>query len=241
VAFTLAQLRTRAQYESDNVNAGFVSSAEWTTYINASYEELYGLLVQAWGSDYYVATPYTFDTDGTNNLFALPSDFFKLLGVDLQVQASNLWVTLKPFAMAERNRFGLINSPVPMAGQTIRLWYVPTITALSGDSDSTVAILNGWEEYIVIDAAMKALAKEESDVSVLALRKAAILKRIEMEAEQRDAGMPAHIVDAYAAISPAMMYRLNGSNIWLIGGNTPAYPYGGAYMGNDPPWGWGNY
>ncbi len=225
MALTLLQLRDRAKQESDNVNSSFVSDAEWTNYINGSYQELYGVIVQAYGNDYYVATPSTFVTDGINQLFALPSDFWKLLGMDLQVQASNLWVTLKPFSFQARNSYGLINSPIPMAGQTLRLWYVPTLTLLSGDSDATVSILNGWEEMIVIDSALKAMAKEESDVSVLAGRKAAMLERIQAEAENRDAGSPARIVDAYQTMSPAMMYRLEGSNVFLIGGNTPAYPY----------------
>lgn len=225
MAFTLLQLRDRAKQEADMVNSGFVSDAEWTNYINASYQELYGVVVQAYGNDYYVATPSTFVTDGINQLFALPSNFWKLLGADLRVQASQLWVTLKPFAFNDRNRFGLINSPVPMAGQTVRLWYVPTLTPLAADADLTVSLVNGQEEYIVIDAAMKALAKEESDVSVFAGRKAAMLERIQSEAENRDAGSPARIVDTFATISPAMQYRLEGNNVFLVGGNTPAYPY----------------
>lgn len=229
--FALSTLRTRAQQESDNVNSGFVSSTgsapiEWTALINASYQELYGLLVTTFGADYYVASPFSITTDGINDKFALPTDFFKLLGVDLQVQASSLWTTLKEFAFAERNRFGLVNSPVPMSGQTLRLWYAPVITPLNADADLTVDIVNGWEEYIIVDAAMKAISKEEGDVSVLMARKQALLARINGEAANRDAGSPAHIVDYYAAQPPAMRYRLHGSKLWLTGGNTPALPYG---------------
>lgn len=214
------------------VNSSFVSTAEWTNYINGSYQELYGLLVQAF-SDYYVATPFSFVTDGISNLFPLPTSpaMFKLLGVDLQVQASSLWLTLKPFTFQDRNRFGLVNSPVPMAGQTVRLWYVPVLTPLSNDADLTVDILNGWEEYIILDAAMKAMAKEESDVSVLMARKQAIIARLNAETENRDAGNPTAIVDYYASSSPAMRYHISGSNLWLQGGNTPAYPYGEGYGG----------
>lgn len=230
--FALSALRARAQQESDSVNSSFVSTAEWTNYINGSYTELYGLLVQAF-EDYYVASPYSFVTDGINQLFALPTNpaMFKLLGVDLQVQASSLWVTLKPFSFNDRNNFGLVNSPAPMAGQTVRLWYVPALTALSGDSDVTVDIQNGWEEFIVIDAAMKAMAKEESDVSVLMARKQSITERLNAEAQNRDAGSPSRIVDFYAAQSPAMRYHILGGNLQLIGGNAPAYPYAGEWGG----------
>jgi len=34
---TLLQLRDRCKQESDNVNSSFITDAEWTTYINASY------------------------------------------------------------------------------------------------------------------------------------------------------------------------------------------------------------
>lgn len=232
---TLAQLRLRAQEESDNVNSSFVGTSEWLSYINASYSELYGLLVQAYGNNYYVASPYSITTDGANYLYALPSDFFKLMGVELQVQSTNYWVTLRPFQFPERNNFAFYNSPIPASGQVVRLWYVPTLTALSADGDSTVTLLNGWEEYIVIDAAMKALAKEESDVSVLMARKQALIERINAEAENRDAGSPGRIGDVYGSRAQGMRYRLNGSNIWLYGGSTPGwYPAESAL----DLWGW---
>lgn len=221
--FALSALRARAQQEADMVNTEFVSPAEWANYINGSYTELYGAIVQAFGNDYYSASPYSFTTDGTNYLFALPTSpaVFKLLGVELQAQSSQ-WVTLRPFTLAQRNQFGF--SSIPMAGQVVRLWYVPALTALSADGDLTVDIANGWEEFIVIDAAMKALGKEESDTSVLNGRKQAILARIASEAENRDAGSPTRIVDVYSNAGPGMQYRLNGANLWLIGGSMPAWP-----------------
>lgn len=235
MATTLLQLRDRCKQESDNVGQSYVSDAEWNNYINGSYAELYGLIVEAFGNDYFVQSPasgYTFVTDGTNNFFALPADFFKLLGVDLRVQAPNYWVSLKPFAFAERNRFSLFNSSVPMAGQTVRLLYVPRVATLSLDADSVDGV-NGWEEYIVADACIKALAKEESDVSVFAARKQALVARINAETENRDAGSPARIVDVFGQRSRGMQYRLNGNNLWLIGGNTPAWGYPGDGLVDD--------
>ena len=48
-SYTLAQLRTLAKQESDNVNASFISDAEWNRYIQGSFNELYGLIVEAYG------------------------------------------------------------------------------------------------------------------------------------------------------------------------------------------------
>lgn len=228
MATTYASVLAAAKSESDMVNSSFVTDSEWANYIGQSHAELYGLVVQAYGNDYFVADPSSFVTDGLTQQYNLPADFWKLLGVDLQVAASDLWVTLKPFAFQDRNAFGLVNSPIPMAGQTVRLWYIPIVPVFD-DGDPLPDNLDMWSEYIVIDAAMKALAKEESDVSVLAARKDAITTRINAESENRDAGSPAAIVDYYRATSPGMRYRLAGQKLWLIGGNTPVVPYGGGW------------
>jgi hypothetical protein len=205
------------------VNSSFVTDAEWNSYIASSYKELYDLLVSAYGNDYYVATPVTFTTDGTSDTYPLPdgtlysgaSAFYKLLGVDLQTQSGQIWQTLKPFNFAERNRYAPygVNSlyrnsamkyrlegnsiwftPLPQAGLTIKLWYIPQPSTLSLDTDTFDGI-SGWEEYVIIDAAIKALQKEESDVSVLLGQKQAMIVRIQAMAEQRDAGSPATVSD----------------------------------------------
>lgn len=214
---TLAQLRTLCKQESDMVNSTFVSDAEWNSYINQSYFELYDLLIQKYGDDYFSKNPpYTFVTDGTTYLFPLPSDFYKLLGLDLALaQSQDSYVTIRRFNFADRNRYAVPNfqsfygvtnmryrlngdnlwvTPIPSGGQTMRLWYVPRLTTLAADGD-TVDGISGWTEYIVIDAAMKAMAKEESDVSVLMARKAAMIMRIESAAENRDAANPMTVSD----------------------------------------------
>jgi hypothetical protein len=233
---TLLNVRTAAQQRADMVNSQYLTNAEWNANIQASQQELYGLLVQKFGDDYFVAgTPdnwYQFSTNGTSNSYALPDGtnayllkdgvtiapaFFKLLGVDLQVQgATNGWLTLKRFPFTERNRFTFPNvqlgygrrdmlmyrpignmlwlTPIPSGGQTIRIFYVPRLSVPTQDTD-VIDGVNGWEEYLVIDAAIKALQKEESDVSVLAAQKAAIIARLEAEAENRDAGSPERVAD----------------------------------------------
>lgn len=241
---TLATIRTAAQRRADMENSTFIATAEWTAMINASYTELFDLLVQKYGNDYYSAIDangngFQITTNGTSEMFALPDGsttykmpdnttapaFYKLLGVEMQLTASLDWVTLKPFAFIERNAFAVPNmqatrgyrsnlryrvmgnigattptqylwlKPLPMSGQIVRVWYVPRLTALSADGD-TVDGVSGWEEYIVIDAALKAKEKEESDQSTLLVAKQGIIKRIEEASENRDAGSPAVVGDA---------------------------------------------
>lgn len=232
---TLATIRTACKYESDNVGQSYISDSEWTYYINASYQELYGKIVESFGNDYFTQTPssgYTFSTDGVNQLFALPADFFKLLGVDLQIASPNYFVSLKPFAMSERNKLSITNTLTPMAGQTIRLLYVPRATQLVADTDAMDGV-NGWEEFIIVDACIKALAKEESDVSVFMARKQALEARLASEIENRDASGATVVADVVGRRARAMQYRLNGNSLWLIGNGMPGWgPFGD--WGNDP-------
>lgn len=233
---TLESVRTSAQQRADMFTSDFITNAEWNANINASYFELYGLLVQKYGNEYFVALDSTgnffqFTTNGTSEIYPLPDGsttylmpdgstapaFFKLLGVELQVNGANDWLTLKPFPFIERNRISSSNAaayvgrstnlryhllgsslwlkPRPMGGQIVRLQYVPRMTILVNDDDTFDGV-NGWEEYIIIDAAIKALQKEESDTSVLMAQKVAMIQRIEAEAENRDAGSPARVGDA---------------------------------------------
>jgi hypothetical protein len=214
---TLLQLRTAVRERADQVNSTFISDSELTSYIQQSSFELYDVLVQKYGDAYFVKNPpATITTDGTNEVFALPTDLYKLLGVDLQTSgAPNGWLTLRPFNMAERNRYWRPNAapivgftslryrlagsnlwltPLPAASQTLRVWYVPRLTTYTGDSD-TLDGISGWTEYVIVDAAIKCMVKEESDPSALMAQKAALLKRIEEAAGNRDEGAPPTVSD----------------------------------------------
>lgn len=150
-------------------------------------------------------------TNPSGNAFVAPA-FYKLLGVDCGLSPNaNAWTTLKKFDFIARNRFvfpnvtstflGVFNLqyrvlgnniqfiPVPAGNQNIRIWYIPRLTQLVQDTDIMDGI-SGWTEYVIVDAAIKALQKEESDVSGLMAQKADLIKRIEESASNRDAGAP---------------------------------------------------
>ena len=213
---TLGQIRLMAQQRADRVNSNFVTMPEWNSYINQSYFELYDLLTTLY-EDYYVQTPLIFPTDGSSAQYDLPDDFYKLLGVDMGLASTtNAWVTLRKFEFASRNQFvypqlnstylGVFNLryrlmgntlmfiPTPSGGQYLRIWYIPRLVQLLKDTDILDGI-SGWTEYVIVDAAIKALEKEESDVSVLMAQKMALIKRIEDSGMNRDAGMPDCISD----------------------------------------------
>lgn len=212
---TLAELQLQSRQRADMVNSEFVSDSELTSYINNSAAELYDLLCEAYGSDYYVESE-----EGTTVAdqadYDLPDDFYELKAVDLQTDASN-WVNVQRFNFNERNRndsagnsvlgytacrYRLVGnqlkfSPVPPPSSTYRVWYVPTSPALSAASD-TLEQLNGYSEYIIVDVAIKMLQKEESDVRVLLAQKMALQKRITDKAQNRDANQATTITDIEA-------------------------------------------
>lgn len=279
----LAALRLQAQQRSDLENSPNISTPEWNLYISQSYKELYDMLVSAYGNDYFVATPYQFST-GTGAYYSLPSDFYKLLGVDLQYSGSPTgWISLRRFELIERNKYLYPNTatnysgytnlryrlsgnqiefiPLPSSGQLMQLLYIPEPTSLiytpvcsttlssatvsmadvSGltvgmqaqgtgvpsntvissidtalntvvlsaaatatqssvvisfwDDAVTLDGIAGWEEYVIIDAAIKAQIKQERPIDELMVQKAAMKLRIESMAEGRDAGQAHHVSD----------------------------------------------
>lgn len=207
---TLTDFIQRCRERADMENSRFISDAELTRYINASISELYDLLISSRGESYYINSS-TFTTT-TADTYSLPSDFLKLMGVDL-VRGTNQAYTLKSFKWQERNKnrepyyfndslnlryqirgASLVLSPVPKGGQVIKIWYVPRFIELVSPSDSFDGI-NGWEEYIVIDCAIKMKSKEESPVDDLLLAKQQMKERVLQASVNRDSGDPARVVD----------------------------------------------
>ena len=142
-----------------------------------------------------------------------PQPFYKLLGVDLALNnATNAYVTVNKFNFIDRNRFvypntastmyGVFNLqyrvmgnqiqfiPTPTSGQALRLWYIPRLTELLQDTDTTTLGVSGWIEYAIVRAAKFALDKEESDTSKLDAELLFLKARIEESASNRDAGQP---------------------------------------------------
>lgn len=149
-----------------------------------------------------------------------PRPFYKLLGVDQAVNnAPNAYISLTKFNFIDRNNYifpntssslyGVFNPqyrllgnnqiefiPTPSANQSFRIWYVPRLKELLADTDTTDTGVSGWIEYVIVKAAYYALTKEESDTTPLVLQLAALQKRIEESAANRDAGLPDTISDS---------------------------------------------
>lgn len=208
---TLTDLRRKVRERADMVNSSFISATELDGYINASAYELFDLLVES-NEDYNTLSTNSTIASGSHTI-ALPALAYKIRGVDVSYDNGQTWCPLKPYSFVDRGnysdhtltrryanvRYRIIGStlhllPESEAPGLYRIWYVPTMTPLVNAGD-TFEAYNGFEEYIVIDAAIKCLVKEESDTAPHERAKKAIKDRIIAMAASRDMGGPETIAD----------------------------------------------
>lgn len=208
---TLLQLRTAAKQRADMVNSTFVSDAEWNSYINLSIAELYDLIIENYGQDYYMSS-YDLSLVNGTEAYALPADFYKLAGVDLIISPTYK-VPLKRFEFWKRNEQAYVGTyltnnfyeyrlrgtdiifqPIPNGSNNAKLWYIPLPIQLSADAD-TIRGFAGWEEYVILDAAIKARIKEETPVEELYRQKGDMVNRLKAMTDNRDAAFPDKVTD----------------------------------------------
>src|ERR1700738_1086535 len=69
---SLGTIRATVRQRTDKVNSQFVTDAELNGWINTSTQELYDLLIGAYGEEYFFTVPYFITTDGSNDKYNLP-------------------------------------------------------------------------------------------------------------------------------------------------------------------------
>jgi hypothetical protein len=207
---TLSSLRSQVRQRADQENSTFISDAELDGYINLSAASLYDILVSRF-EDYYTLAPLSF-TISSGSTYALPSDFYKLRGLDRALSSTEFY-SIPKYNFQERNQrsrnilrnlegfnglaYRIVGNtlyflPEDQAQGSYRLWYIPTYTKLVNTND-TLDGFNGWEEYIILDAAIKCMTKEESDPTVLLMERKSVMDRIESLANNRDIGLPERV------------------------------------------------
>jgi hypothetical protein len=207
MAVALSALRTQARERADILNSTHVTDSELTTYINQGGAALHDAIVAS--NEDYVLTSVEF-TLTTTNTYTLPDDFYKLRGLDYSVGGN--WTTVEPFSFTERNRFDsiavefenipsrayrvmqsdLFILPENNASGTYRLWYLLRYVPLADDGDELDDL---WSEYVVVYAARKCLAKEESSTVEIDAELANLMQRVLMMTAKRDLGVPRRIAD----------------------------------------------
>lgn len=202
---TTANLNLRTRELADLVNSNFVTDPELDYFIAFASKRLYDILIDSF-EEFYVKSEVKTITSG--NELALPTDFYKLRGLDYNVGGK--YVEIPMFNFNERNRsssayYGYYNTglkyrllgnkifitPDDGATGSYRVWYIPLCNVETAGFDG----FNGYEDYIIIDAAIRCKLKAEEDVSSLYAMKQEILKLIKEASKNRDIGEPKTVRD----------------------------------------------
>lgn len=127
----LGYLRYQARLRADMLRSNFVTNDEWNIELNQSNRELYGLLVQKFGEDYFLAPPLVIQSaalqaydlpNGTNypNIAGQPNPSgapapacFKVHGVDFNSYGAQLnnaqgWIAMSRFNWSDRNKYNYL-------------------------------------------------------------------------------------------------------------------------------------
>jgi hypothetical protein len=163
-------------------NGNFVSDAEWTHFINEEISDIYAQMVNVDDGELFAAPTPTLTQIG-DNAFQLPSDFLRL--VDVNVNTGSRWVPCNEAdpqdyyqllsdtytgkynttyflkLNLDQDRYELFLFPAPDADE-IGVRYIPSASTLSLGSD-TLNWPSNWHQAVEAGAAAKALIKEESD------------------------------------------------------------------------------
>ncbi len=183
---TLVNLRADAYKRSDNEGTDGVGgrhpSADVTRYLNQGGAELWDLLIEARGPEYFQADPpASIATLASTTSYDLPAAFYMLIGVRLngdfgfplvpydsqeesllRVSTTNV-VGYPSHYQLRRTTAGLSKLavlPSHRSGETLVVDYVPAYVDLVADADVFDGI-NGWEEYVVCFAARCMAVKDE--------------------------------------------------------------------------------
>ncbi len=174
---------------------------------------------------------------------------YKVYRVDLNSYGANLnnsqgWVSMSRFNWADLNKYNMLLGAasnnvsgqycqfqyremgtniyiIPVnSGQYFRLWYVPLNPQLLLDTDMLPFSYSGWHEYVVVDVASKALAKQEffDQSQELMMRKNYLIERIETTAANRDVGQPNTATNSRAMLGDPNFGGMGGG--WGFGGGS---------------------
>jgi hypothetical protein len=166
------------------------------------------MLINANDAEYGMKST-TYTTNGVDGYVTLPTDFSQFRGIDYLIGTRKL--TCEPFTFKERNKqytytyysaFPYLTPyqyriqdtkceliPLPTAGQSFTIWYIPTPTILTNDTDN-LNCNTGWDDWVVYSTAIQCHDKEESDTQVLMAERNRVEQMIITECRRRDQANP---------------------------------------------------
>ena len=213
----IADVRDRADVE----NSTHVTDAQITRYINQSGAALHAMMVEHDEDEFTEELTLTaaagaeYSTIGTGAggefLEVKP---YKIVGVDV-VDSNGVSYPVPRYMHGERANLesaGITSvfqltryrwrgtntlywAPPFSTNVTVRVTYVPSYVDLSGSDPFDGR--DGWEEWIVLDAAIKVAIKEETDDSQMVRERAVVEQRIRQQMIARDRANPKRIKDVW--------------------------------------------
>ena len=230
MAYTRVQLRDLVRQRLGWPAADtFAVDAELNNYLNDALVELHSLLVTVYRPGQWGVTQQGMTVSAGTYIGNLDSfgDFGRLLKVSLPY--NNKYIPLEPgdrtvdvldldpitwtpwnvrYYLSLADPINEIHfSRPPSANTNVVVYYLRSPPVLSADGNSSWM---GWDEYVILDAMIKAREKEEDDISSLVAQKNALQARIRAQAEPLDMGRAATVQDARSLES----YRGGGDESW---------------------------
>jgi hypothetical protein len=199
VANVLARARRYADAETSTQANDFVNDTELNDYLNISYRRLIDMVIDSNGQDLLSPTDVTL----TAPTYTLPSDFMHPLS--LEKPDGSKFRTLPMFNFHERNfdyspsfpawriigtSLRLQPAPTGIELGSLRLWYLPTATALTSGA---FQVFGGWDDFLSLDIAVQILIKEDRDSRALQEERTRAEKRIRASCAGHLAGTPDRI------------------------------------------------
>lgn len=214
-------LRERVRQRADVVSDNHVSDAEINDLLNEGITEHWDLLVTAAPPDYYAASTTVSVVSGTS-VYALPSDFYKLRAVQV-LEGGEEYRPVGPIQDADIQRYRS-----PSTSATVRVRYIPAAYTLTSDG-SVFDGVNGWEELVVLHAAIDILQKRGQDPSFLMAKRDRFVQRMQM-VSHRDAGEPPRIRSASKRYDDRFRIYQNTIDGYILrAGNLELYRYSGMW------------
>jgi len=185
--FTFGETKLAARERADMVNSSFISDIEEDRIINESIRKLYDLLIT--GSENWSVKSIDIPVTANQTMYSLPTDFYKIKAVDELISINQMY-PMRRFQFADRSAY----QTMPVRSFLARLWYYPTIPKLEDDADE-FSMIQGWERYIHLDAAVQYLNKEESDPAGVLAERLDMENRITANSSIRDAYRSEKVID----------------------------------------------
>ncbi len=198
--FTVAQIKEQIRQRADMERTNYIEDDELLSYINGSLAAFWDILVNV--AEGFALNSIAFNATTTSDTYQLPASLLRIEKVELEL--NGVWKTLDsvpyarinevstvnasrsmPFLYARKGLYQIVLRPAPTGTHPCRLSYVERAPILSSDDDIIDGI-NGWEQYIVVDCAIKCKDKEETSTVVLQAERDDMIKRLKESMAFRD-------------------------------------------------------